>query len=147
MRRRTKEKRSVAKKKVVRKTAPKIKRAVKKPARTVTKKVKVVRQRTAQPKPVAIQPAPVKQFQKELLVGAITHYFTHLSVGVLEITNSELAVGDKIHIQGATTNFTQTVTSMQVDRNPVEKAVKGQSIGLKVNEHVREHDKVYKVEV
>lgn len=113
--------------------------------RPVTKKA-IVKQKITQQKPgKPVTAQPVQQFQKELLVGAITHYFTHLSVGILDITNTELAVGDKIHIQGATTNFVQTVASMQVDRNAVEKAVKGQSIGLKVNEHVREHDKVYKI--
>jgi len=34
---------------------------------------------------------------------------------------------------------------MQIDKNPIEKAKKGQSIGLKVANRVREGDKVFKI--
>ena len=68
-----------------------------------------------------------------------------LSVSVVEITDGELAVGDKIHIKGHTTDFEQEVNSIQIEHAPVEKAEKGQTIGLKVNEKAREGDEVYKV--
>lgn len=77
-------------------------------------------------------------------VGEIAHFFSKISVAVVEL-KAPLSVGDKIRIQGPTTNFEQTVQSMQIEHNDVKTAKKGQSIGLKVNERVREGDTVYKI--
>lgn len=82
--------------------------------------------------------------QKEELIGKITHYYDNIEVGIIEITKSTLAVGDKIHIKGNTTDFEQDVDSMQVEHEQVEKAKKGEVIGLKVKEKVREGDLVYR---
>jgi len=81
----------------------------------------------------------------EVEVGKITHYFTNIGVGVVELSDT-LRVGDTIHIQGTTTDFTQKVASMQIENEPVEEAGPGDAIGLKVDERVREGDLVYKVE-
>tara|TARA_Y100000310_G_scaffold342261_1_gene444748 strand:+ start:453 stop:719 length:267 start_codon:yes stop_codon:yes gene_type:complete len=77
-------------------------------------------------------------------VGKVTHYYTHLSVAVVELTGT-LKVGDKIKVKGATSDFTQAVDSMQIEKDKIQEAKKGQSIGLKVKEHARQHDIVYKV--
>jgi len=83
--------------------------------------------------------------EKELLeVGKVTHFFSKISVAVVELS-ATLSVGDKIAIKGPTTDFEQTIESMQIEHVNVKKAEKGQSIGLKVNERVRERDTVYKV--
>jgi len=82
--------------------------------------------------------------QKEKLIGKVTHYFNNISVAVIELKDT-LKVGDVIHIKGATTDFTQEVESMQIEHENVDTAKKGQAIGLKVNEPVRENDDVYKV--
>lgn len=76
-------------------------------------------------------------------VGKVTHYFNKIGVAVIEVADS-LKVGDEIHFRGATSNFSQKIDSMQIDHAPVEEANKGQSIGMKVKEHVRENDKVFK---
>ncbi|MEM3579144.1 MAG: translation elongation factor-like protein [Candidatus Bathyarchaeia archaeon] len=76
-------------------------------------------------------------------VGRITHYFTKISVAVIEL-NAPLAVGDRIVIKGPTTDFEQTVESMQIEHKNVQRAEAGQSIGLKVAQRVREKDIVYK---
>ncbi len=81
----------------------------------------------------------------EIPAGKITHYFNKIGIAGVEISDS-LAVGDKIHIKGHTTDFEQTVESMQIEHEKLEKAAKGQSIGLKVNDYVREHDIIYKIE-
>ena len=78
-------------------------------------------------------------------IGKVTHYFTKIGVCVIEITKGSLKVGDKIKIKGATSDFEQKVDSMQIEHEKLEEAKAGQSIGLKVKEHVREHDVVYKV--
>jgi len=81
---------------------------------------------------------------EEKEVGKVTHYFSKIGVGVIKLTGV-LAVGDNIHIKGATTDFQQSIESMQIEHEKVEKAKKGQSIGLKTSEPVREHDVVYVV--
>jgi len=83
--------------------------------------------------------------EKELIeVGKVAHFFSKISVAVVELSGT-LSVGDKIAVKGPTTDFEQTVESMQIEHVNVEKAEKGQSIGLKMNERVREKDTVYKV--
>jgi len=76
-------------------------------------------------------------------IGRITHFFTKISVAVIELT-MPLAVGDTIMIKGPTTDFEQPVESMQIEHNNVQRAEAGQSIGLKVAQRVRENDMVYK---
>ena len=81
---------------------------------------------------------------KEKEIGEITHYYGKIGVGVVKLS-AEMKAGDRIHILGHTTDFEQTVDSMQIEHKRVERAKKGESIGLKVAEHVREGDKVYKI--
>ncbi|MEM1508055.1 MAG: translation elongation factor-like protein [Candidatus Bathyarchaeia archaeon] len=77
-------------------------------------------------------------------VGKVTHYFTKIGVAVISLTDT-LSVGDRILIRGTTTNFEQTVESMQIEHKNVNVAYSGQSVGLKVSQRVREGDKVYKI--
>jgi len=81
---------------------------------------------------------------EEKEVGKIAHYFGKISVGIIELSD-ELAVGDQIHIKGGTTDLEQTVDSMQIEHDVVEKAGAGDSVGIKVTEKVRDGDVVYKV--
>jgi len=76
-------------------------------------------------------------------VGRITHFFTKINVAVVELT-APLAVGDRILIKGPTTDIEQVVQSMQIEHENIERAEAGQSIGLKVEQRVREIDIVYK---
>lgn len=76
-------------------------------------------------------------------IGRVTHFFTKISVAVIELT-APLAVGDTILIKGPTTDVEQRVESMQIEHKNVERAEAGQSIGLKVVQRVRENDTVYK---
>jgi len=79
------------------------------------------------------------------LIGKVTHYFSNIEVAVIELLSS-LSAGDNIRIVGGeTTDFEQTVDSMEVEHKKVKKAKKGEAIGLKVKEKVREGYKVYKV--
>lgn len=79
---------------------------------------------------------------EEKPIGKVTHFYSHLSVGIIELADS-LKVGQQIKIIGHTTNFEQTVDSIQVDHKEVEEAKKGDVIGLKVSEHVREGDEIF----
>ena len=81
----------------------------------------------------------------EQLIGKVTHYFGKAGVAAIKITAGELRVGDTIHVVGHTSDFTQTVDSMQVDRATIEQAKVGDEVGMKVADHAREHDEVYRV--
>jgi putative protease len=81
----------------------------------------------------------------EKLIGKISHYFNKIDVGIIELTDGELKVGDTIHIKGHTSDFTQQVTSMQIEHEVVEKAKKGDGVGVKVGSPVHEHDQVFLV--
>ena len=80
--------------------------------------------------------------EKKKLIGEVKHYFTKLGVAVIELKDT-LRKGDEISIEGATTNFRQKASSMQINNKPVNEAKKGDSIGLLVDDRVRENDKVY----
>jgi len=81
----------------------------------------------------------------EVEIGKATHYFTKIWVAAIEITQESLRVGDTIHVKGHTSDFTQTIDSMQIDNQSVDEASVGQSVGMRVKEHAREHDMVFKV--
>ncbi len=89
--------------------------------------------------------AEKKAEQQEVEVGEITHYFGKIQVGVVKITGDSLKVGDRIHIKGATTDFEQGVKSLQVEHQDVQEVKKGEEAGMKVEDRVREGDKVFKI--
>ena len=81
----------------------------------------------------------------EMEIGLVTHYFGHLGVAALQLTNGTLAVGDMVHIKGHTSDIVTKVNSMQFNHMDIHDARVGTSIGIKVPTHVREHDHVFKV--
>ena len=78
-------------------------------------------------------------------VGKITHYYNKIGVAVVDVLKP-IKVGDKIKISGHDNEFTQNINSMQVEFKAIYKAKKGDSIGLKVDQPVKENDLVYKVD-
>ena len=80
----------------------------------------------------------------EVQIGSVTHYFNHLNVAVLKLTDS-LKLGDRIHIVGHTTDLMERVASMEVDHHPVMWVKPGEDVAIKVVEPVHEHAKVYRV--
>jgi sRNA-binding protein len=122
------------------KTAVKSK-AKKAPRRAAPKKAKRPAKAARKPKPAAPAepPPPGKR------VGVVTHYFGEPSVAVVKLETGTLRVGDTIHIRGHTTDFEQTVGSLQVDHAPVTEVGPKDDFGMKVSGHVREHDVVFKV--
>lgn len=79
-------------------------------------------------------------------VGKVIQFFAKPSVAAIDIISGSLAIGDTIKIKGATTDFEQKIESMEIDRKPVPSASAGQSVGVKVKERVRPHDKVFKTQ-
>ena len=139
-----------------RKKAPVTKAATR---RKVTRKAKTTSKKTA--KKVSPRSASIKKTEppakttvksasqsasREQRIGVVTHYYSHLSVAIMRLEPSTtLHVGDVIHIHGHTTDFTQKVESLEVDHASVTEVGPNDDFGLKVIEHAREHDAVFRV--
>lgn len=78
------------------------------------------------------------------LIGRVIHYFDKIQVAVIALTEP-LKVGETIRIIGGETDFEQQVGSMEVEHEKIDKAKKGDEVGLKVKEKVRDGYRVYKV--
>jgi len=115
----------VRKPKAPRKSPPAAKKKASKPAKKTSKK-----------------PAPPKKgaLQQER-IGVITHYFSKIQVVVIKLTR-ELKVGERIHIKGRSSDFVQSVKSLQIESVDVKVAKKGQLVGLRVNKIAKEGDLV-----
>ncbi len=125
-------KKKVAKKKVARKAVAKKTKPAKKPA--------------AKAKPMAAaKPMMQVALPGEERVGIVTHYYNHLSVAIIQVETGVLRTGETLHLKGHTTDFRQVVGSMEVNHMHVDMVTAGTSFGLRVKEHAREHDVVYKV--
>jgi len=81
----------------------------------------------------------------EKKIGEVLKFFAKPSVAAVHLSEGELSIGDSIKFSGHTTEFTDVIQSMEVDNKPVQKAVAGDSIGLKVSDRVRPGDEVFKV--
>lgn len=144
------------------------KKAVKKPAakrasvRKAGKKAAVKRTlrtpaRAGGPKlskaPVSVEPGPPsgavppveEPAPREEAIGIVTHYYSHLGVAVVQVTKDALRTGDRIRIKGHSTDFTQLADSLEYEHQHVDEVAAGMSAGLKVIDHARQHDIVYRL--
>jgi hypothetical protein len=78
----------------------------------------------------------------EARVGRIVHYYPRINVGIVELTDGEINLGDVIHVQGKRTNLVQPVDSLQIDHQNINHADKGRRVGIKVKDKVRNRDQV-----
>ena len=76
-------------------------------------------------------------------IGRVTHYYSHLSVAAVSL-DAPLRMGDRVHFKGHTTDLVQAVDSMEVDHKAVERAGPGDDVAMKVEDHVREHDLIFR---
>lgn len=77
-------------------------------------------------------------------IGTIDHYFSRIGVAGIALT-APLRVGDRVRIRGHTTDFEQTIESIQIEHESVAEARPGTSVGVKVIDRCREGDEVYRV--
>ena len=75
-------------------------------------------------------------------VGIVDGYYAKIGVAAIRLTDGALQVGDQIRIHGHTTDFTQTVESLQLEHKPIQRAERGSEVALKVRERVRQHDHI-----
>ena len=106
------------------------KKAAKKKVKRVVRK-KVVRKKVIR-----------KAKSKEKVLGKLAHFFDKISVAIIKVKNP-FKVGDVVHIKGHTTDFVQRIESMQLEHENILKAKKGDEIGIKVKDYVRDHDIAY----
>jgi CTP-dependent riboflavin kinase len=127
-----------AAKKTIKKT---VKKTIKKPAKKPAIKKRVIKKKLTLKK----KPSIKKTIKSEgKLIGSITHYFPHVQAAVIKL-KGPLAMKDTVKIKGHTTDLTQVITSMQIDRVDITSAKKGDEIGLQVSSRVRQGDKAYKL--
>lgn len=81
---------------------------------------------------------------KEKLLGKVDHYFDKISVAAMKLGDS-LKVGDTVRIEGGSVAFTQQIASMQIEHEPVNIAKKGNEVGFKVKQKVREGYRVFRI--
>lgn len=142
--------RKILKKKTSPKKAAKKKTGKKKPR---TGKTPSRRKPAAPAKPLMVEPGPPPRVippveepaAHEEALGTVTHYYSHLNVAIVQINTGALRTGDRVHIKGHTTDLSQVVESIEYEHQHVDEASPGQSVGIKVAAHVREHDIVYRV--
>ena len=77
-------------------------------------------------------------------IGEITHFYGKIKVGIIKLS-SILKDGDNIRIIGGETDFDQSVQSIEIDGKKVDKAKKGDVVGLEFSQKVRKGYKVYKI--
>ena len=78
-------------------------------------------------------------------IGFVEHWFGHLMVAGIKITDGPLKVGDKVRIKGHTSDFICSIDTMEMEHGHIDVANNGDDIGVKVPEHARDNDKVYLV--
>ena len=82
---------------------------------------------------------------ERMKVGEVFHFYPKISVAAIRLTDGSLGLGDTVQIQGPTTNLEQKVEALQIEHADVRRAEKGQEVGMKVRDRVREKDFVYKL--
>lgn len=78
-------------------------------------------------------------------VGKVTHYFDHLNVAVLALTEG-IRVGETLHFLGHSTDFKQQVTSLQIEHKAVDAAKPGEDVAMKVDQRVHPNDAIFRIE-
>jgi len=77
-------------------------------------------------------------------IGEVTHYYSKIGVAIVKFFKT-VPVGTRVKFHGATTDFEQTISSMQFDHREVSEAKKGEEVGIKVDFKVREGDKIFEI--
>lgn len=132
---------------------PAIRRKVAKPARKPARKAPVRRAAPKAGKTKAAKPKAAKTKTASLpeppapgeRIGVVIHYYGTPMVAIVKLEAGTLRVGDTIHIRGHTSDFSQRVESLQVEHAPVNEVGPSDDFGIKVVQHAREHDVVYKL--
>lgn len=99
--------------------------------------------RAVKRKPPVLKKKPPALIPGAKEVGRVIAFFRIPVVAVLKVARGSIKLGDPIWIKGHTTDLKLTVTSMQLNHQPIPEAKKGQEVGIKVPSRARRGDRVY----
>ena len=119
-----------------------VKKKAKKKTKKSPKRKTTVKKKKAAKKKVKAPKIPLEKQTGEKMLGVVDHFFHNIQVAGIRV-KVPFKVGDTLHFKGHTTDFTQTIDSMQINHQNVEKVKKGDDIGMKVKSRVRDGDIVY----
>ncbi len=74
-------------------------------------------------------------------IGTVIHFYDKILVAIVKLA-APLKNGDSVKFKHADSEFTQTVGSMELEHKKIDSAKKGQEIGLKVDQPVKEKTEV-----
>ena len=78
-------------------------------------------------------------------VGRVTHFYDKIGVAIVELDGT-LSVGEKVRfVRGGEDLFEENIDSIQIEHKKVDSAGRGDVVGLKTNEAVKEGAEVFKV--
>jgi putative protease len=83
------------------------------------------------------------EHSQDQAVGVVRDYFRKVGVAAVEVTRGTIKTGDNLRFLGHTTDLVQRIDSMQANHQDVLEASKGDFVGIKVADRVREGDLVY----
>lgn len=79
-------------------------------------------------------------------IGVISHYYDKISVAVIKLTSGDLKKGDTIKLTSKDgEQFSQQISSMQIEHADIDIAKKGDEFGLKVEKEVKQNSPIYKI--
>jgi hypothetical protein len=78
-------------------------------------------------------------------IGVVTDYLNRIGVAVIWLTDGDVWRGDQVRIAVRTTELTQAVESLEIDHRPVEEALHGSEVAMKIGDPVRRHDQVFRI--
>ncbi len=78
-------------------------------------------------------------------IGSVIRFFDKTSIAAVKLDFGDIALGDTIHIKGNHTDFTQKIDDLEFDHHAVQNAGRGHFIGIKLSQHAKPFDLVYKV--
>lgn len=79
-------------------------------------------------------------------LGQVTHYYDKIGVAVIKLTKGDLKIGDSLKlIDKNGQEFTQEVSSMQIEHAGIDIAKSGDEFGLKVDQPPKDKSSVVKI--
>ena len=81
---------------------------------------------------------------EEKPLGKVVHYYDKAMVAVIRLDDGGLKVGDELRFVKFPEEFSQAIQSMQIEREAVDSAEKGQEIAVKVSQPAKEGTVVFK---
>ena len=80
----------------------------------------------------------------EKKIGEVVHFFDKILVAIVKLT-APLKTGTEVKFKHGDNEFNQTIDSMEMDHKQITTAKKGDEIGVKVNQLVKDKTEVYLV--